>query len=271
MSSFQPARLPANETARLSAVRRSGLMDTENRSRFDIYTRLIREIAGVPISYTGLIDEARQYFLSENFTGCLQGATEVARNDTICQYALLDTRPLVIEDLRRSAVFRDHPLVTGDPHWVFWAGFPLVTPEGLVLGSLCAVDFEPRILTPHQTELMRGIAEEMAVSIRLQTDQQEAIAEKARAVLSGLSAAGVDTLAGASDFLGLCLEKPLRTVAEDLLSAGLVETGPDGILLSAKGRALKTAEGLGPASFRIRPSPLRDAGLLDEMFGLLEG
>src|SRR6056297_2526388 len=103
---FQPARMPANEERRLSAVKRSGLMGSKALSRFDIYTKLFRHIAGVPVSYTGLLDEARQYFLSENFTGCLTGTSEVDREETLCQYALLDTKPVIVSDMRQHPTFK---------------------------------------------------------------------------------------------------------------------------------------------------------------------
>ncbi|WP_304615800.1 GAF domain-containing protein [Paracoccus sp. (in: a-proteobacteria)] len=271
MTGFIPALPPANEAARLAAVRRSGLMDSENISRFDIYTRLFREIARTPIAYTGLIDEARQYFLSENFTGCMTGRREVAREDTICQYALRDTRPIIIDDLRVNPIYHRHALVTGDPWWVFWAGFPLVTPDGLVLGTLCAVDFEPRKLDEAQVDLMRGVAEAMAISIRLQTDQQDALADRTKAVLEDLKASGVTSVDAARDFLDLCLEHPVTRPDPQLMGTGLIQTGPEGVSLSSSGRSLKTGRGLGPSSFRVRTSPLRDKAVLDQMFEMLEG
>lgn len=271
MNGFIPALPPANEAARLAAVRRSGLMDSENISRFDIYTQLFREIAKVPIAYTGLIDEARQYFLSENFTGCLTGKREVAREETICQYALRETRPIIVNDLRINAIYQHHALVTGDPWWVFWAGFPIVTPDGLVLGTLCAVDFVPRTLDQAQVDLLRGVAEALAVSIRLQTDQQDALADRTKAVLDDLRASGVTTVDAARDFLDLCLEQPVASADPQLVGAGLIETGPGGVSLSSAGRSLKTGRGLGPSSFKVRTSPLRDTAVLDEMFKMLEG
>lgn len=268
---FVSARLPANEDRRLSAVRRTGLMGTANKARFDIYTRVFRHIAGVPVAYTGLLDEARQYFLSENFTGCLTGVSEVAREETLCQHALLDTKPNIVPDLRENDVFRHHPLVTGDPHWVFWAGFPLVTQEGYVLGTVCAVDFEPRQMSSEQVDLLRGVAADMALTIQMQADQQEMLAEKCASVLDALAGAEIVDISTARAFLGLCMNGPIDKAGRArLVQAGLaIEEGAD-LALSAEGNTLRTGQGLGPAAYKVQASPIRDADLLDAMFEMMD-
>ena len=62
-SDFSPAPIPSNETRRLEAVRKTGVMDVANEELFLIYTELAKEISNMPVSYTGLIDEKRQYML----------------------------------------------------------------------------------------------------------------------------------------------------------------------------------------------------------------
>ncbi len=268
---FQPARMPANEERRLSAVKRSGLMGSKALSRFDIYTKLFRHIAGVPVSYTGLLDEARQYFLSENFTGCLTGATEVARQDTICQHALLDTQPFIVPDMRQHPTFQAHPLITGDPHWVFWAGFPLVTAEGFVLGTICAVDFEPRELSETQVDLLSGIASDMVLTIQMQTDRQEQAARDCERILGDLQRAGITETGTARAFLNLCMGQP---VANDeratLIALGLAQETETGLDLSEEGTTLKTGNGLGPSDYKRAVSPLKNTELLDSMFAMLD-
>ena len=265
------AATPANEERRVASVKRSGLMDSENLSRFDIYTRLFRHIAGVPIAYTGLLDEARQYFLSENFTGCLFGAKEVARNDTLCQHALLSTKPIIVNDMRQHPTFENHPLIVGDPYWVFWAGFPLVTSEGYVLGTLCAVDFEPRELTAEQIDLLSGVAADMTMSIQLQTDQQELIADKAQEVMTALKKNGMVSVDEALAFLKICSGKSISSSEAALLDAlGLIEKTDAGLDLTPKGRTIKTDNGLGPSSYKVAASPLKDTELLGAMLDDLD-
>jgi uncharacterized protein YrrD len=268
---FKPARLPANEQGRLAAVKRTGLMDSANIARFDHHARLFRHIAQVPLSYTGLLDETRQYFLAENFTGCLTGARDVARQDTVCQHALLDTKPYIVPDMRIDPVFARHPLVTGDPHWVFWAGFPLVTDEGYVLGTICAVDYAPRQLTGDQIDLLRGVAADLTRSIQMQADQQELIARKSGAVLAALQQAGVTSIDGARAFLDLCLGKTLGGAqAAAVIANGLAVDRDGAIVLTALGASLKTGQGLGPADYKAVLSPIRNAELLGEMFDMMD-
>ena len=89
-SDFSPAPIPSNETRRLEAVRKTGVMDVANEELFLIYTELAKEISNMPVSYTGLIDEERQYML------CHVGLSEdrpdsAPRERTFCQFALNST------------------------------------------------------------------------------------------------------------------------------------------------------------------------------------
>lgn len=270
-ATFSPARQPANELMRLSAVNRSGLMGSGNTDHFDFYTGMFRHIAGVPVSYTGLLDDTRQFFLSENFTGAMTGKTEVAREATVCQYALLDTKPYIVSDLRVDPVFHRHPLVTEDPHWVFWAGFPIVTREGYVLGTICAVDFEPRHLTQDTIDQLSAVTANLALFIQMQTDQQELAAQKCAEVLGALAMEGVARLEDARAFLKLCMGHHLDTSERDaLVAAGLAVLEGDDVELSSSGSTLKTGQGLGPAEYKNRKSLIHDFDLLDDMFDMMD-
>lgn len=63
-----------------------------------------------------------------------------------------------MEDARQDIRFADNPLVTGDPDIRFYAGVPLHDASGLVMGTLCAVDREPRRLSSTQEAMLRDIA-----------------------------------------------------------------------------------------------------------------
>lgn len=265
-----PARIPANEQARLAAVRRTGLMGSQHKARFDIHTQLVRHIAGVPVAYLGLIDEARQYFLSENFTGCLTNVSEVARDQTLCQHALNSSQPIIVPDMRENPTFCAHPLVMGDPYWVFWAGFPLVTTEGYVLGTICAVDFMPRTLTQAQIDLLRGVAADVTLSIQMQADHQEHVARDCAAVLATLHKAGVQHLDDAAAFMDLCQQKPQNAArCAGLVALGLAQNDGGEISLTAAGNSVKTASGLGQAAYKTKTSAIRDTDLLDAMFTMI--
>ncbi len=271
MTNFSPERKPANETARLRSVHRSGLMDSEHSDRFDLYTDLMRRISGFPVAYCGLIDEARQYFLSHNFPECLQ-VPEVPRSQTLCQFAMLSPQPYIVADMRVHPKLKVHPLVVGEPHFVAWAAFPLTTVEGHILGTLCAAAYDPRELSEAQIDLMRRVAAELTLAIETQVELREAAARRCARVLGQLSAQpGLETTDAATRFLRLC--EGIPGGADDLrhlAASGLVESGPTGeALLTALGRNLQSRLGLAPAGFAAKRTVLDSDALMSDLLNLV--
>ena len=176
---FSPAPIPSNENRRLEAVRKTGVMDVANEELFLIYTELAKEISNMPVSYTGLIDEERQYMLCH--IGLPEDGTDSApRENTFCQFALNSTDPIIVEDCSKDERFKNHPVVTGDPFVKFYGGFPLVTQGGLILGTLCVVDTElGSKLDENQISLIQKLAARLAHQLETQGDQREITASRA--------------------------------------------------------------------------------------------
>ena len=176
---FSPAPIPSNENRRLEAVRKTGVMDVANEELFLIYTELAKEISNMPVSYTGLIDEERQYMLCH--IGLPEDGTDSApRENTFCQFALNSTDPIIVEDCSKDHRFKYHPVVTGDPFVKFYGGFPLVTQGGLILGTLCVVDTELGAkLDENQITLIQKLAARLAHQLETQGDQREITASRA--------------------------------------------------------------------------------------------
>ena len=145
---------PLNEAARLRALRDYRILDTEAEPSFDRITALVSRILDVPISIVGLIDEERQWFKS-----CvgLEGP-DVSRDVSFCSYALVQSDLLVIADARLDPRFAENPFVTGPPFVRAYAGAQLRTPDGLSLGTLCALDPRPRVFTPEQLSTLSDLA-----------------------------------------------------------------------------------------------------------------
>ncbi len=171
------APLPPNEADRLKTLHSYDLLDTPPEPQFDRLTQLAASICGTPIALMSLLDETRQWFKSK--VGI--DVEHMPRNISFCQYALPDTRLLEVEDATKDARFVANPLVTADPHIRFYAGQPLIMPNGHVLGTLCVIDRVPRTLTESQRESLRLLAEELVYNI-LARQEHRALKEAQRHV-----------------------------------------------------------------------------------------
>jgi len=88
---FLPAKIPSNDQRRVEAVKRTGTLDVDNKDLFIVYNELAKQISNMPVSYTGLIDENRQFLLCHN--GMPEDIPEsIPREKTFCQFALSSTK-----------------------------------------------------------------------------------------------------------------------------------------------------------------------------------
>ena len=116
-----------------------------------------------------LVDSERQWFKSK--VG-LQTA-ETHRNLAFCAHTIFQAKLLVVEDATMDDRFGSNPLVTGDPHIRFYAGAPLLTPEGHGLGSLCVIDRQPRQLSLEQTSALEAMARLVVTQLELRRVSHE--------------------------------------------------------------------------------------------------
>ncbi len=145
---------PTNpEERRLSTLRSYDVLDTDSEQAFDDLTFLASHICKTPIALVSLIDEDRQWFKSK--VGL--SVTQTARNISFCQYTIRGTVPLIVGDAATNPQFADNPLVLQEPNIRFYAGVPLIDPEGCALGSLCVIDRVARGLSAEQVTALTAL------------------------------------------------------------------------------------------------------------------
>ncbi len=152
------------EGARLAALRSYELLDTPPEEVFDDLTKLAARICGTPVSLVTFVDEHRQWFKATFGTDL----RETPRSLSFCAHAIRRPHELmIVPDASVDPRFADNELVRNAPRVRFYAGMPLVTPEGMALGTLCVVDSRPRTLTPDQAEALRVLARQAVGQIEL--------------------------------------------------------------------------------------------------------
>jgi signal transduction protein with GAF and PtsI domain len=181
---FKPANIPDNDDKRVKAVLRTGVLDTSSTELYEIYCFLAKEITGCPVSWTGVIDSERQFMLArDGFPDDVP--MEIPRNQTLCQFALEKTKPLLINDMTKDKRFMFHPAVK-DFGVKFYAAFPIVTSDGYILGTLCVSDNRVRRISTHKINLLTELAAKLAYQLEVQVNQRKSTAESSIEIMSKL-------------------------------------------------------------------------------------
>ena len=170
--------IPSNEAERLAALHSFQILDTEADASLDALTRLAAAILEVPIALVSLIDTDRQWFKSRYGLDIPQTPRDVS----FCGHAVVAEAPLVVNDALVDGRFVDNPLVTGQPKVRFYAGMPLTTEDGFVLGTLCAIDHVAKEPTRKQLELLELLAGQVVDQLEAHRKRRQLAQERAVAV-----------------------------------------------------------------------------------------
>ncbi|MFM5929280.1 MAG: PAS domain-containing protein [Novosphingobium sp.] len=195
------------EADRLKVLGQYPLQDADER-RLDRIARLAAQICGTPIALVSIVEEDEQVFIGK--AGLTVCSTD--RQSSFCAHAMRGEQAMVVPDAARDPRFASNPLVTGEPNIRFYAGQPLVSPEGMPLGALCVIDDKPR----------DGLSE----------DQAEGLATLAVAVMALLETARTDARSRVEQDISQSEQAELQQrfeVLADSLPQMVWSTPPDGM------------------------------------------
>ena len=267
---------PANEEQRVRAVVKTGLIDAPNPDLFQVYCDLAKDITGYGNATFSLFDGEMKCEMALTEGGHPDPSRKVGdknpRTDTnICAYVLLDPEPLIMPDISKDPIWKNHP--NAGPQG--YAGFPVINKDNFALGTLCMFNLEgPKHLSQHQIDLVKKITKNIAHLLDLQIEQKEMTSHKMLEALiqfkrfnHELTIADLETFVSIS--AGLTLDKA-KTNA--LVEAGLCKVNEEGAVeFSSYGINLQRDMNLETKPMKKIKMRGDDANeLIDKMFSELE-
>ncbi|QDV34866.1 sensor domain-containing diguanylate cyclase [Tautonia plasticadhaerens] len=234
---------PLADPARLSALSRTGLMDSPPEGAFDRLTRLAGRVLRAPVALVSLVDDRRQFFKSAlGLPEPWASRRQTPLTHSFCRHVVRSNGPLVVPDARLDPLVREN-LAIRDLGVIAYLGAPLTTSEGFTLGAFCAIDGRPRawddldleVVTEMAASTMAEVELRMEVSQRREAESRladslrraEALNLALRARTSELADcnARLELLARSDGLTGLLNIRAMRQELEDraafCLSAGL--------------------------------------------------
>jgi PAS domain S-box-containing protein len=213
------AQAVAPEATRLETLRRYDILDTPPEEAFDRITSLAARLFNAPTAFISLVDESRVWFKSSHGSEL----SEMRRDLALCRYALLSEQVLVILDASQDERAAKNPLVQAEPGLSFYAGAPLINREGVILGTLCVLDSQPReSFSPDQQEMLADLAAMVIDELELRLAARK-VAEIDRALLAITQ--GVSNRTGEAYFEAL-VQHFTQTLGVDYTYIGLLGGDP---------------------------------------------
>ena len=159
---------------RLAAVRATGLLDTAAEEPFDRLARLAATTLRAPFAFVTVVDEQRSFWKSCIGVDATDPADrQNAVQESFCQYVIGSGAELVVGDAASDPRTCENPSIEL-MGVAAWAGFPLRSPDGHILGSFCVVDTTVRAWTAEDVAILRSLADAAAGEIALRAAVEKA-------------------------------------------------------------------------------------------------
>ena len=267
---------PANEEQRVKAVMKTGLIDAPNPELFQVYCDLAKDITGFGNATFSLYDGEMKCEMALTEGGHPDPNRKVGDKNprtehNICAYVLLDPEPLIMEDITKDPIWKNHPNASPSGY----AGFPVINKDNFALGTLCMFNLEgPKALNNHQVDLIKKIAANIAHLLDIQIQQKEMTSQKILEAL--IQFRSVDDSFGIDDFQTfVSLSADLKVENEQakrLIETQLCELNDEGTLsINSKGIELQR-------KMKVETKPMKKikmtgdsaSALIDQMFSEIE-
>lgn len=156
---------------RLNALNSYHVLGTLPEREYDAIARLASYICQVPIAQINFIDDKRHWFKSS--IGMDVAGTDMPIEETFCKYTIVQDDIFEVSDTTESEPYKSADPVTGDFHMRFYAGAPLIDPDGYHIGTLCVVDHKPKKLSEEQKDALRTLSREVMSQLILRKQKTE--------------------------------------------------------------------------------------------------
>ncbi len=237
-----PAPTPINEKRRAKVVEKTGIIGTDQIYLFDIYLEIAKDISGYSAGSFSLYDSKNQCMISEiGKPGERELHRKADKAASICSYVILEKNPLLVFELNKHEIFKNHDAVTsGMVH--SYCGFPVRNKDGYAMGTFCIYNFsEVKEISPEKIELIEKLVSRLALQIDTQTEQKEITSQKISKSIDIFMDNYKDfTLSDYKNFIDICsgLNLPEKN-ATNLINANLCEIRNMSVMLSSKGNELQ--------------------------------
>jgi signal transduction histidine kinase len=163
--------LPDYKPTRVEVLKQYQILDTPPESVFDELTQLAAQICQTPVALITFVDANRQWFKSRLGVNFI----EASLNSGFCPFVVEKCESLVIADTLTEDEYATNPVVVSPPHVRFYAGVPLVTSQGYVLGTLCVLDFVPRQLSQENIQVLQTLGRQVMVQLEAKFAARQAL------------------------------------------------------------------------------------------------
>tara|TARA_B100000212_G_scaffold335861_1_gene308419 strand:- start:764 stop:1585 length:822 start_codon:yes stop_codon:yes gene_type:complete len=271
--------MTSNEERRLEALKKLGVIGTNQGDIFDIYSELALEVSGFFAATCSLIDVDTQHGISLcSLNGELEKMTEgkpvkVERAQSPCAYTILTPEPLLVPDCREHEIFKNAGAVKAGMI-VAYAGFPIINKDNYVFGTICLFDPKIKVLENQEVKLLEKLTKRLAHQLDTQAEQKAITAEKISGAINVFTeTVNESSLEDFNFFLNICAGRDIELKkCKNLKNQNLCSVDKNGnMVLTDKGQKLQFKMGLQTRTLNKRKVEGEAANVLvDSMLSELE-